>query len=90
MKLPEDSPAQGDLDQIHDVAQRASSLVRQLLAFSRQQILEQKVVDLNELIQQTEALLRRVIGEDMELVTSLTPQVGFVKVDPGPVRASAA
>lgn len=83
MKLPEDSPAQGDLDQIHDVAQRASSLVRQLLAFSRQQILEQKVVDLNELIQQTEALLRRVIGEDMELVTSLTPQVGFVKVDPG-------
>ncbi len=61
--------------------QRAASLTRQLLAFSRQQVLDPKTIDLNDLIVDMEKMLRRVIGEDIELSTALAPEPMRVKAD---------
>jgi len=69
-------------DGIQQAAQRAANLTSQLLIFSRHQVIETKVVDLNELIIQTAKMLRSVIGEDVELVTLLAPDLKLVKVDP--------
>ncbi len=62
-------------------AQRAASLTRQLLAFSRKQVLDMKALDLNACIFNIEKLLRRLIGADIELVTVLDPTLGTVKAD---------
>ena len=67
---------------IQQAAQRAASLTSQLLTFSRLQVVEPKVVDLNDLIIQTAKMLRSVLGEDVELVTLLSPDICPVKVDP--------
>lgn len=82
----EDTP-KGDtrldlLQEIVHAGQRAASLTSQLLAFSRRQVLEPKVVDLNVLVADTERLLRRLIGEDIFLSTMLAPHLRPVKVDP--------
>jgi len=69
--------------EIRRAGERAAALTRQLLAFSRQQVLDPKVVELNQVVQATERLLARVIGEDVELATRLAPDLGRVKVDPG-------
>ena len=69
-------------DGIQQAAQRAASLTSQLLTFSRLQVIEPKVVDLNELIIQAAKMLRSVIGEDVELVMLLSPDLRLVKVDP--------
>jgi CheY-like chemotaxis protein len=63
----------------------ASSLTHQLLAFSRQQILEPKVLDLNTVVADTQKMLRRLIGEHVHLATALQPNLSFVKVDPGQI-----
>jgi two-component system cell cycle sensor histidine kinase/response regulator CckA len=63
--------------------ERAASLTRQLLAFSRKQVLTPTVLDLNAVVVDLERMLRRVIGEDIRLVSSLQPQLGYVKVDRG-------
>jgi CheY-like chemotaxis protein len=73
------------LGQIESAAQRAAGLTRQLLAFSRQQVLEPRVVDVNGLVADTVALLRRLIGEDIALETSLDPRAYPVLLDPGQV-----
>ncbi len=70
------------LEQIERSAQRAAELTRQLLAFSRRQILEVKVINLNNLIQDMEGMLSRLIGENIELVTVLDQRLGNVKGDP--------
>ncbi len=70
------------VDQILKAGRQAASLTRQLLAFSRQQVLEPKVVDINEIVQETEKMLRRLIGEDILLSTRLGKELGKVKVDP--------
>jgi len=70
------------VDQILKAGRQAASLTRQLLAFSRQQVLEPKVVDINEIVQETEKMLRRLIGEDILLATRLGKDLGKVKVDP--------
>ena len=70
---------------ILEAGERAASLTRQLLAFTRQTILEPKVLDLNDLIRENEKMLRRLIGEDILLTTVLGPARESVKVDPGQI-----
>jgi signal transduction histidine kinase len=77
-------PNRGDIEEIRGAAERAAGLTRQLLAFSRKQVLQPRVVDLNsEVITGLEKMLRRLIGEDIELVTSLDGHLGLVNADPG-------
>src|SRR2546421_11416822 len=71
------SRVHNDVDEIRKAAQRAAGLTRQLLVFSRQQVLEPRVVDVNALVVEAQQLLRRLIGEDIELRTALAPsQIG--------------
>jgi signal transduction histidine kinase len=84
--LPADDPAGGLLREIHKAGERAAGLTRQLLAFSRKQIIEPKVLDLNALVTDTGNMLRRMIGEDVTLTTSLAPRLGRVKADPGQIE----
>jgi CheY-like chemotaxis protein len=69
--------------QIGQAAERAAGLTRQLLTFSRQQVLEPKVLDLNALVAGAERLLRRLLGEEVRLVTKLEPYLSRVRADPG-------
>ena len=80
--LPQD-PRADDLDQIRKAAVTAASLTRQLLAFSRQQVIEPRLVNLNDIVASSEKMLTRLIGEDVELVTSLTTDPLAVLIDPG-------
>jgi signal transduction histidine kinase len=84
--LGSDDPKRDDVGQIRKAAEGAAALTRQLLAFSRQQVLEPKVLDVNASVVSTEKLLKRLIGEDVQLATSLAPDLGRVKVDPGQVE----
>jgi PAS domain S-box-containing protein len=70
-----------DVREISGAADRAAALTRQLLAFSRKQVLQPTILDLNEVVTDTERLLRRLIGEDIELVTRLDPELGRVEAD---------
>ena len=81
-ELPADSPIRDDLTEIHTAARRAEALTRQLLAFSRQQLLDVQAVGLNELVLDTERMLSRTLGEDIELVTDLAPEPCTVRADP--------
>jgi two-component system cell cycle sensor histidine kinase/response regulator CckA len=81
--LPRDAPQRDDVAEIRQAAVAASALTRQLLAFSRQQVLEPRVLDVNAVVAGTEKLLTRLIGEDVRLTISLATTVGLVKVDPG-------
>jgi two-component system, cell cycle sensor histidine kinase and response regulator CckA len=80
------SPAAQELLEIERAGKRASELTRQLLAFSRQQVLEPRVVDLNELIGNLDKMLRRVLGDDIDLVSVQAPHLGRVRVDPGQIE----
>jgi two-component system, cell cycle sensor histidine kinase and response regulator CckA len=86
LDLKEDSPLWGNIQEIEKASQRATDLTRQLLAFSRRQILDLKVLDLNVLLKDLEKMLRRIIGEDIALVTLLSEGLGKVKVDPGQIE----
>ncbi len=81
-----DERARTGLEQIRRAAERAASLTQQLLAFSRKQVLQPKVLDLNEAVADVQKMLSRVIGEDIELIASLHPSLGPVKADPGQVE----
>jgi signal transduction histidine kinase/CheY-like chemotaxis protein len=74
------------VEQIRKAADSAASLTRQLLAFSRQQFLTPKVIDLNELVESIERLLGRLIGEDIEIVTELEPGACPIRADPGQIQ----
>lgn len=80
---PPNDPKREWLEQIRKAVQRSASLTRQLLAFSRKQVLAPDVLDLNDVVRETEKMLRRVIGEDIHLTTALHPQLGNVKADQG-------
>jgi two-component system cell cycle sensor histidine kinase/response regulator CckA len=82
-KLDTGSPEVEELEEIRMAGERAASLTRQLLAFSRLQVLERKVLDVNDLVAHTEKMLRRLIGEDVELVTVLDPDLRRVFADAG-------
>lgn len=82
-QMPSDAAGRADIDEIKKAGDRAAALTRQLLAFSRQQVLEPRVADFNEIVAGVEKLLRRMIGADVEVVTELDPAIGHVRVDPG-------
>ena len=82
-ELPPDSPARGDLQDIQTAATRAAALTRQLLAFSRQQVLQPVVLNINDVIENVEPLLRRLVGADVQLETHLAPDLGNTKADAG-------
>ncbi len=86
MDLQEGDPLKANIEEIQEAAKRAADLTRQLLAFSRKQILEMRVLDLNQVLQRLDKMLRRVIGEDIELVTFLPDLIGKVKADPGQIE----
>jgi two-component system cell cycle sensor histidine kinase/response regulator CckA len=79
-------PIRADIDEIHAAGKHAAELTRQLLAFSRQQVLEPKIVDLNQTLGATEKMLRRLIGADVELTLLPTNGLWSVRVDPGQVE----
>jgi len=79
--LPPDDPRRDDVDQVRKAADGAAALTRQLLAFSRQQVLEPKVIDLNSVVDNLKKILQRVIGEDVELTTVLAAELAAVKAD---------
>ncbi len=83
LSLPELSPdVQESVEEISDAADRAAGLTRQLLAFSRQALMQPEVVDVNAVVLDTSKLLRRLIGEDISLSTTLDSQVAAVRADP--------
>jgi len=79
-------PLRSDLEEIMKAGERAAALTRQLLTFSRQQVLELKVLDLNELIADIGKMLGRVIGEDIELALRPARDLGSVRADPGQIE----
>ncbi len=85
-KLGDDNPLRREATEISKAAQRAAELTGQLLAFSRQQVLQPKVIDLNDVVEEMEMMLRRLIGEHIELITHHGACLGAVKADPGQVH----
>src|ERR1019366_8594983 len=85
-QLPANSPVRELVRQIGQAGERAASLTRQLLAFSRKQVLEPRVLNLNAIVTDTERMLRRLIGEDVDVSTVLDPALGRVKADPGQIE----
>lgn len=81
--LPDDHPAITDLDTVLKTTGKASSLTRQLLAFARRQIIEPRIINLNDLISNIANMLSRLIGENIELIIQTDPELGVAKVDPG-------
>lgn len=75
-----------NLGEVRSAAEQGASLTRQLLAFTRQQVLEPRALDLNEVVRETESLLRRTIGEDIELCTRLDPDLGRIRADRGQLK----
>jgi len=82
-RLGNDSPFLKEVEEIRKAGKRAAALTSQLLAFSRRQLLQPKVVDLNEVLSDIERILRRLIGEDINLVTVKETCLGTIKADPG-------
>jgi signal transduction histidine kinase len=82
-RLGPDDPLRRQVALIEQTADRAASLTRQLLAFSRKQMLDSRVLDLNVVVEEIENMLRRLIGEHIELRTALAPELGTIRADPG-------
>ena len=79
-------PRRADAEEIRKVAGRASALTRQLLAFSRKQVLQPRTLDLTVMVAEIADMLRRVIGEDVTLITPTTPGLGLVRADPSQIE----
>ena len=82
-RLGDAHPLREDIAQIRNAGTRAADLTRQLLMFSRKQLIQPRSVDLNQVVVESEKMLRRVLGEDIQLTTSLNPSLGLVLADPG-------
>jgi two-component system, cell cycle sensor histidine kinase and response regulator CckA len=85
-KMGTDDPMREAVDEIEKAGQRAAALTQQLLAFSRKQVLEPKVLDLNSIVVDVEKMLRRLIGEDVDLEIIPSPTLGRVKADRGQIE----
>ncbi len=81
--LPVDDPRRREAEEIAQAAQRAAALTQQLLAFSRKQVLQPVALDLNAVVANMDKMLRRVLGEDIEVRTALGRDLGAVEADPG-------
>jgi two-component system, cell cycle sensor histidine kinase and response regulator CckA len=84
--LPEDDPRRADLEEVCRAGEHGGSLIRQLLAFSRQQVLQPRVVDLNAVVLSTEGMLRRILGENVRLKLDLDDVAGAVRADPAQIQ----
>jgi PAS domain S-box-containing protein len=84
--LREGDPARADVLEIRKAGERAATLTRQLLAFSRRQVLEPRLVDLNEVVGGIEGMLRRLLGEDIEIAFRPAEGLGSVRADPGQIE----
>ncbi len=85
-KTERTDPLQKNIIEIQRASERAGSLTSQLLAFSRKQVLRPRVLQLNDVVHGMEKMLRRLIGEDIELSTNFEPSLGRVKADPGQIE----
>ena len=85
-RIGDDPAMRGHAQEIANAAARATSLTRQLLAFSRKQMLDPKIVDLNSVVAENVKMLTRLIGEDIDLVMVPGPDIGAVKADPGQIE----
>ena len=79
-------PGQARLEQIRRAAERAADLTRQLLAFGRRQLMEPRVLDVASVVGEVEKMLRRLIGEDIQLVTAIPKDLGHIRADPGQIE----
>jgi signal transduction histidine kinase len=79
-------PHRSEIQEIQRAGERAAELTRQLLAFSRQQILDRKLLDFNRIVSELHSILRRVLGEDVELKLLLAPQIDSVECDRGQIE----
>jgi PAS domain S-box-containing protein len=86
MGLRKEDPFSAYINEIIKAAGRGASLTNQLLAFSRKQILQPKLINLNEVVVDMDKMLRRLIGEDIDLVTVIDQKLGSVKADPGQIE----
>ena len=85
-ELNDEAAALADLEHIRTAAQRASALTRQLLAFARKEVMQPKVLDLNDVVSGVEELLRRTISEQVELSITLATDLWRIEVDPGRIE----
>jgi PAS domain S-box-containing protein len=85
-RLAAEDPARRDVELVKKTADRAATLTKQLLAFSRKQMLRPEVLDLNRIIAGVVQMLQRLIGENIDLVTLLDPNLGFVRADPAQIE----
>ncbi|MGH7545921.1 MAG: PAS domain S-box protein, partial [Gemmatimonadota bacterium] len=85
-ELAPTDPMRSELEEIKKAGERAATLTRQLLAFSRKQMLRPKIFDLNVVVAEMNKMLRRLIGEDIELTTVLDESLGRVRADPGQIE----
>ncbi|HEV2470719.1 MAG TPA: PAS domain S-box protein [Candidatus Sulfotelmatobacter sp.] len=83
---PAESPLRSCVDEMLKAGHRAAGLTRQLLAFSRQQVLDPRILDLNAVVRDMEKMLKRLIGEDIQLLTNLDPALVRVKADQGQIE----
>ncbi len=84
--MEEDNSFRGYLQEVRRSGERAAELTHQLLAYSRKQVLIPKMLNVNTVVENMTNMLRRLIGDHVELVSNLDPQIGLVKVDPGQVE----
>jgi signal transduction histidine kinase len=84
--LPPGDSKRSDVEEIRKASERAASLTRQLLAYSRRQMLQPEVLDLNVVVAEMDRLLRRLIGENIALATVLAPDLGRVRADPNQIE----
>jgi len=82
-KMAPEAEDRGDIEEIRNAAEGASTLTRQLLAFSRRQVVEPRILDLNVVVERVEKMLRRLTGEDVELHTRLAPDLPSIRADAG-------
>ena len=85
-KLREDNPLKDDLLEVKKAGQRAAVLTQQLLAFGRKQLLQPVPLNLNQVAEGVEKMLRRILGEDIDFVQVLAPDLGVVRADPGQIE----